>query len=33
MSDEIKRKLESVPFRITDAELIPTERYYDETFF
>ncbi len=26
-------KLESVPFRITNPELIPTERYYDPEFF
>jgi len=25
--------LDQVPFRVTDPELIPTERYYDEEFF
>jgi carnitine monooxygenase subunit len=26
-------KLETVPLRVTDSELIPTERYYDPAFF
>jgi len=33
MSASTLSKLESVPFRITDPELIPAERYYDEAFF
>ena len=33
MSDSNASKLETVPFRVTDPELIPAERYYDEAFF
>ncbi len=33
MAEEINSKLDSVPYRITNPELIPTERYYDEQFF
>lgn len=33
MKDDNAARLSSVPFQITDPELIPTERYYDEAFF
>jgi carnitine monooxygenase subunit len=33
MSDQIAAKLATVPFQITDPELIPAERYYDPAFF
>lgn len=33
MVDHNTSQLHSVPFRITDPELIPTRRYYDEAFF
>lgn len=33
MSQENNAQLDSVPFRITNPELIPTQRYYDEAFF
>ncbi len=33
MTQDINGKLDAVPFRITNPELIPTERYYDEEFF
>jgi carnitine monooxygenase subunit len=33
MTEDIKSKLEAVPHRIVNPELIPTKRYYDEAFF
>jgi phenylpropionate dioxygenase-like ring-hydroxylating dioxygenase large terminal subunit len=33
MTDTTAAALASVPFQVTDHELIPAERYYDETFF
>jgi len=33
MADDVKSLLEKVPFRITDPELIPSQRYYDPAFF
>lgn len=33
MSDQHNAKLDQVPFRITNPELIPAKRYYDEQFF
>lgn len=33
MSDTASKALASVPFRVTNPELIPSERYYDEHFF
>ncbi len=33
MSNENNAKLQQVPFRIHNPELIPSERYYDEAFF
>ncbi|MEY4159582.1 MAG: hypothetical protein RLZZ136_203 [Pseudomonadota bacterium] len=33
MTENIESKLSRVPFRITNPELIPAERYYDEAFF
>lgn len=33
MTDSINSQLNSVPYRITNPELIPTRRYYDEAFF
>lgn len=33
MTDRINAKVDSVPFQITNPELIPTARYYDEAFF
>ncbi|MBV1686320.1 aromatic ring-hydroxylating dioxygenase subunit alpha [Novosphingobium sp. G106] len=33
MADTIATALDQVPYRITNPELIPTRRYYDEAFF
>lgn len=33
MTDPSEKKLNDVPFRITDPERIPSKRYYDEEFF
>lgn len=33
MTEDVTAALESVPFRITEPELIPAKRYYDEAFF
>ena len=33
MADTTERKINDVPFRITNPELIPSKRYYDEEFF
>lgn len=33
MTDDVTAALDTVPFRITNPELIPTERYYDPEFF
>jgi len=33
MADNTERKMNDVPFRITNPELIPSKRYYDEEFF
>lgn len=33
MTDKSEKKLNDVPFRITDPERIPAKRYYDEEFF
>lgn len=33
MADDIKTRLETVPHRITNPELIPAQRYYDPEFF
>ncbi len=33
MADNAEKKLNDVPFRITDPEQIPAKRYYDEEFF
>lgn len=33
MADDIKARLETVPHRITNPELIPAQRYYDPEFF
>ena len=33
MANDTAAALEKVPFRVTDPELIPAERYYDEEFF
>tara|TARA_R110001592_G_scaffold260403_1_gene524981 strand:- start:89944 stop:91332 length:1389 start_codon:yes stop_codon:yes gene_type:complete len=33
MTDKSEKKLNDVPFRITDPERIPAKRYYDEQFF
>ncbi len=33
MNEESSKRLKQVPFRITNPELIPTQRYYDEDFF
>ena len=33
MNASVNDKLELVPFRVTNPELIPSQRYYDEAFF
>lgn len=33
MSNNLTNKLDKVPYRIENPELIPTQRYYDEEFF
>ncbi len=33
MSENVTTALEAVPFRVTNPELIPAQRYYDEVFF
>ena len=33
MADDMIAALEKVPFRVTNPELIPSQRYYDPTFF
>lgn len=33
MADGDRRKVNEVPFKITDPERIPAQRYYDEEFF
>jgi phenylpropionate dioxygenase-like ring-hydroxylating dioxygenase large terminal subunit len=33
MADDMNAALETVPFRVTNPELIPSQRYYDQTFF
>jgi nitrite reductase/ring-hydroxylating ferredoxin subunit len=33
MTESVAAALESVPFRVADPELIPTQRYYDPEFF
>lgn len=33
MTENVTAALQAVPFRVTDPELIPTKRYYDESFF
>ena len=33
MTETIAAKLDTVPLRITDPEMIPAQRYYDPDFF
>ena len=33
MTQSTAAALSSVPFRVTNPQLIPAERYYDEAFF
>ena len=33
MTSQIDEALAKVPFQVTDPELIPAQRYYDEDFF
>jgi len=33
MADDMNAALDTVPFRVTNPELIPSQRYYDQAFF
>ena len=33
MTDNATTALDAVPFRVTNPELIPSQRYYDPAFF